>query len=233
MNQGDNDEIDPNILLQRDDLAFLDKFVIKKDSTWKGLFDIFLMFISVYNIFGNAFYSAFGEPTSTLFLFIDLTVELMFFFDMIFCFFQEYKDEETYNIVSSFRQIATHYFKRSFIFDYIAWFPFDLFLDQTSPFWAFYSRILRLLKLFRLPRLTQLLDVEKCKSLLNEYYGKRLQEAVLRNDNEFYFPIMRVIIAVNIYNLFSIIIIIFTISYFLGIFWLIFIRDFEDWKYMA
>jgi hypothetical protein len=44
---------------------------------------------------------------------------------------------------------------------------------------------------------------------------------------------MRVIVAVNTYNLFSIIIIIFTVSYFLGIFWLIFVRDIENWKTMG
>lgn len=82
-----------------------------------------------------------------------------------------------------------------------------------------------MLKLFRLPRLSQLLDVEKCKSLLNEYYGKKLAHSVIHNDNEFHFPIMKVLIIVNLYNLVSLITIIFTTSYFLGIFWLIFVRD--------
>ena len=34
--------------------------VIKKDSTWKGAFDIIMLIVSCYNIFGNALYSAFG-----------------------------------------------------------------------------------------------------------------------------------------------------------------------------
>lgn len=90
-----------------------------------------------------------------------------------------------------------------------------------------------MLKLFRLPRLAQLLDVDKCKSLLNEYYTKKLQDAVVRNDNEFHFPILKVLVIVNFYNLFSIITIIFTISYFLGIVWLIYIRDIEEWRNVA
>jgi hypothetical protein len=49
--------------------------VIKKDSSWKGMFDILMLFISCYNIFGNAYYSAFGAPSSTMFLFIDYIVE--------------------------------------------------------------------------------------------------------------------------------------------------------------
>lgn len=70
----------------RDDLAFLDRFVIPKDSDWKGLFDIFMLFISIYNIFGNAYYSAFGFPEDFLFNSGDIFVETMFLFDMIFCF---------------------------------------------------------------------------------------------------------------------------------------------------
>lgn len=54
----------------------------------------------------------------------------------------------------------------------------------------------------------------------------------MKNDNDFDFPIMRVIMVVHTYNLFSIIIIIFAISYFLGIFWLIYVRDLEDWQNM-
>lgn len=33
-------------------------------------------------------------------------------------------DEETYNVVSNFKQIAKHYAKGVFIFDFIAWMPF-------------------------------------------------------------------------------------------------------------
>lgn len=75
-----------------------------------------------------------------------------------------------------------------------------------------------------------MLDVEKCKSILNEYYNKKLESAVKDNDHYFNFPIVFVILVVHIYKLFSIVTIIFAISYFLGIFWLIFVRDIEDWK---
>lgn len=71
--------------------------------------------------------------------------------------------------------------------------------------------------------------MEKCKSILNEYYNKKLEEAVQKNDHDFNFPIVFVIMVVHVYSLFSIIVTIFAISYFLGIFWLIFVRDVEDW----
>lgn len=69
-----------------DDLAFLDNFVIKKDSTWKGIFDLVMMIVSVYNIFGNALYAAFGNPVQSIYVIIDYGAEIMFFADMIFCF---------------------------------------------------------------------------------------------------------------------------------------------------
>ena len=54
----------------------------------------------------------------------DFTVEYLFLADMVFMFCQEYMDEETYNVVSNFKQIAKHYAKSVFIFDFIAWMPF-------------------------------------------------------------------------------------------------------------
>ena len=44
------------------DLAFLNRLLIKKDSTWKGAFDIIMLVVSCYNVFGNAFYASFGMP---------------------------------------------------------------------------------------------------------------------------------------------------------------------------
>lgn len=132
-----------------------DCLVIKKDSSWKGMFDILMLFISCYNIFGNAYYSAFGAPDTTLFYVIDYIVEFQFVLDLIFCFCQEYLDEETYTIVSDIKKIAKHYAKKSFVFDLAACLPIeDVILyqggdgiDQDR------VRLFRLLKMFRLPRL--------------------------------------------------------------------------------
>ena len=57
--------IDTNVSQKKDDLAFLNKLVISKDSTWKGWFDLVMMVAAIFNIFGNAYYSAFGVPEST------------------------------------------------------------------------------------------------------------------------------------------------------------------------
>lgn len=72
--------------------------------------------------------------------------------------------------------------------------------------------------------------MEKFKAIINDYYNKKLLHSVLTNDNTFSFPIMKVIKAVGAYQILTIIIIIFSCSYFLAIFWHIFIADIEDWK---
>lgn len=66
---------------------FFDRFVIPIDATWKEIFDLVLIFSSVYNVYANAFYSAFRLPESPSELFLDWFIEVMFLFDMIFCFF--------------------------------------------------------------------------------------------------------------------------------------------------
>ena len=45
-----------------------------------------MLAVSCYNIFGNAFYSAFGKSDSLTFFIIDYSVEFLFLLDMIFCF---------------------------------------------------------------------------------------------------------------------------------------------------
>ena len=147
--------------------------VINLGSTWKGAFDILMLFVSCYNIFGNALYSAFGMSDSFTFMIVDQCVETMFLFDMFFCFCQEYLDEETYTVESDIKIIAKHYLSGSFFFDLVAWVPVDLILrlqnknneEAISPLW-------RLFKLLRMPRLAQLLDVDKCKNIVNSYYDK-------------------------------------------------------------
>lgn len=45
------------------------------------------------------------------------------------------------------------------------------------------ARLFRLLKLLRLPRLRELLDVDKFKQIVNEYYTKQLENNI-RADNQ-------------------------------------------------
>jgi len=68
-------------------------------------------------------------------------------FDMIFNFLEEYLDEETYTYVTDLKKIAVRYIKGKFIYDLIAWLPFQFMINIQL------NKLLRLLKLLRLPRL--------------------------------------------------------------------------------
>ena len=66
---------------------------------------------------------------------------------MIFNFLEEYLDEETYTYVTDLKKIAVRYIKGKFIYDLIAWLPFQFMINIQL------NKLLRLLKLLRLPRL--------------------------------------------------------------------------------
>ena len=68
------------------DMNIFNCLVISQDSTWKGAFDIVMLIVSCYNIFGNAFYSAFGKSESWHFMILDQCVETLFLLDLLFCF---------------------------------------------------------------------------------------------------------------------------------------------------
>ena len=68
---------------------------------------------------------------------------------MIFNFLEEYLDEETYTYVSDLKKISLRYLKGKFIYDLLAWLPFDLMIVLFNG----KKRLFRVLKMLRLPRL--------------------------------------------------------------------------------
>ena len=60
---------------------------------------------------------------------VEYITEILFTFDLIFCFMQEYNDTETYRAVKEIKTIAKNYLKGSFIFDLVAILPFEIFLS--------------------------------------------------------------------------------------------------------
>lgn len=78
------------------EIDYLAMLVIGKDSDWKTIFDIVMLFASVYSTFSQAYYAAFGpaekvyltrSPGEIAFIkFMDETVEISFYLDFIFCF---------------------------------------------------------------------------------------------------------------------------------------------------
>ena len=71
-------------------------------------------------------------------------------------------------LVSEFKKIAKHYLKNNFIFDILAWIPFEYIFPSHS------ARLWRLLKILRMPKLADLLDVEKIKQIVSKYFEKKI-----------------------------------------------------------
>lgn len=96
----------------------------------------------------------FGPPITKAEIAADYAIEVLFFFDMILNFCQEYLDDETFKVIKVFTKIAHHYAKKSFLFDLIAWFPIEFFVKLFSGNQNIQKeRLFRMLKLLRIPRL--------------------------------------------------------------------------------
>jgi hypothetical protein len=159
--------------------------------------------------------------------FADYSIEALFIMDFLFCFCQEYKDLETYIVVSDIKKIAKNYMKGSCVFDFLANIPFELLLyNPNTHEGENKTRLFRLFKLFRVPRLFALLNVNRVKQIIGDHYQKKLDKAVLNNDEREMNSINRSIMLVQTYKIFRLTTIIFTSSYFLGIFWHILVCDF-------
>ena len=127
-------------------------------------------------------------------------------------------------MVSEFKRIAKRYAKKSFFFDLIAWIPFDLFVTMDE------VHLLRIIKMLRISRLFELLDVEKFKGLLDNFYERQLNEAVKRENFTYHYPILKKVKYVYSYRIIQILVISLGSSYFLGLLWRIFTTKIIDWK---
>jgi hypothetical protein len=85
--------------------------------------------------------------------------------------------------------------------------------------------------MLRIPRLLALLNVERFKQGINDYYNKRLKIAVKNQVEGDSYPILRALMFVQAYKIIRLVIIIFTISYFLGVFLYIGVCDIEETDY--
>lgn len=122
------------------------------------------------------------------------------------------------------KEIATHYAKGSCVLDLIAIIPFRMILGEKIK--SEKSRLLGLFKLLRVPRLFGLLDVERFKRFITQYYNNRLEEKVRKNIETENYPILKQLMYIQLYKIIRLVIIIFTFSYFLAIFWHIIVCDY-------
>lgn len=112
--------------------------------------------------------------------------------DFVFCFCQEYKDEEVFAVISDIKLIAKHYLKGSCLFDFLAIVPFSQLIQVIQQLENENKlRLFHLFKLLRVPRLFGLLNVERFRQSLTSYYNSKLEENVKKNIDSANYPIHR------------------------------------------
>jgi hypothetical protein len=136
-----------------------DRIIIRQGNKYKAVFDMWLGFLYAYSCVTAAYFAAYEDPSPTLEV-IDLSLELFFWIDIFLNFFQEFQDPKTHEVVCDLKKIAFHYvFKSTFIFDFLATFPFyTIFKGETI--------LTRFFRLVRLPRLLRMLEFNKFLKLV-------------------------------------------------------------------
>lgn len=189
-----------------------DRLIINENSRWKTIFDIMMLFLVAYSCFTSVFYVAFDSPKNTPQITFDWMVEGFFFTDLIFNFFQEYKDPETYENVRNHKKIAKRYiFKGWFFIDFISVFPFVSIFKNNA-------LLTKLFRLFRLPRLTKLINTSRVNQLLKSFLENSSRDERIVAQH----------IVMYCYKIFRLIIIAIIITYFLGCFWYFISEEFND-----
>lgn len=105
--------------------------IIRHNNNFKVRWDLVIMFLSLYNCFMVPVDMAFKPDflNSTLMLSINFSIDIIFFFDILISFrstFVNKKGEEESDSV----EMALHYMKGYFIFDFLATVPFDSILSN-------------------------------------------------------------------------------------------------------
>lgn len=191
-----NDELPPNH-------NFLHKFIIRPDTMWKSVFDVFILFLVAYSCSSNILFITFPIERSLGFEVIYWIVEVFFYLDFLLNWFQGYEDIEQHRNVFEFKKIAERYARGWFVVDFVAVFPFQVLLPSQNA---------QLTKMFRLPRMLRiqkLFDTRNVKRLIKSFQGK------VEKTSE----IVEIYNKLNIYKLLRLLIMLTLFTYFLGCFW--------------
>ena len=117
-------EKDTQELDRPNDLTYFQSFIIHPDTKWKSIFDVWILMLVGYSCITNIYFTAFSVDKTLEDEIIFWIVEIFFYFDFIFSWFQGFRDIETNECVWDYKIIAINYFQGWFIIDFISIFPF-------------------------------------------------------------------------------------------------------------
>jgi hypothetical protein len=156
-----------NININRQDqekkiLAKKPKIVLLPDGGIKRRWNILMIFMLLYVASWVPFSICFNDKESDISNVVDITVDILFFFDIFINFLSAYDDEITGLPIISLKKIALKYITGWFFIDLMAVLPVKLFEESLSGDGA----QIKLARLARLPRLYRLLRILRMLKML-------------------------------------------------------------------
>ena len=202
-------------------------FLIKKDSIFKGIFDMLVLIAvnisSLYLLYELCFrisdqHESKEDNSFTTEYYI---IEIFFIIFIILQFMQEYQDPETFTIIRDHKKIALRYIKGWFFIDIISTIPFEFFLNDKN--YLIYAKIIRLI---RLPKLLQTMDIKRFDNLADSF----LTSNSSGNGNK---RLMFIFNMRYVFKIFRLVIIASILTYIFGCLWYIVCKSiYEDQAYI-
>ena len=131
------------------------------------------MLLSLSSSLYYAYFTAFKRQIETnTDLYIEVSIEIIFFFEMVMRFFLEYTPRDSFYPIKDIRLIALIYFKTQFFFDLLPLVPLPHIFDMK------YSRFLWLIKCMRLTKFHQILNIRTIMKQVKQFFQYRISKII-------------------------------------------------------
>uniref|UniRef100_A0A7S3FW38 Cyclic nucleotide-binding domain-containing protein n=1 Tax=Strombidium rassoulzadegani TaxID=1082188 RepID=A0A7S3FW38_9SPIT len=201
-----------------------DRIIISISNPVYQAWKIVVVMICIFSSYMYALIAAFGIPEkgSTMSN-LDIIFEVIFSLDIIVQFLLEFKPEDQYNKVRDLTEIAKRYLKTRFIWDIIPLIPFKTFFAEAPQ-----SKLSYVVKIIRIMKGYHLLSPNTFMRQVKMVFNSRL-ERIIKNDPQLAEDmhidnnnIMHILMISYFFKTFKLVIIILTVSYFMGMFWYVY-----------
>ena len=157
-------------------LVDMPKCLLHPNGSFKTFWNLILAILLIYTATIMPFNIAFVEVEMfTTWWWIDLTLDILFFIDVIVNIFSAYYDAEG-QLVTSRSKIFCKYLKTWMILDMIACFPVNLIEGGSSDYESKGTDYSNLIRLVRLPRLYRLFRISRIFKMIKHYKHSELLE---------------------------------------------------------
>jgi hypothetical protein len=149
--------------------------IIYPQNPYKCAFDILVTFLLFTTCFLTPLFLAFPDIYTSGMMYMDQSMNLFFFVDIILNFFTAFFDED-YMIVNDFKKIASMYAKSWFFPDVISILPLELLLDNGNMNkLTRFTRIGKIYKVSRISKLMRLIKTLKTSSKVSKHLTETLK----------------------------------------------------------